>query len=130
MLSLRLEILGSLAREVLVLEKVEQLGGLDATALEKSAGLGNLMAVVQLVMMERALEALWGPEAMILLVQKKGLESKGGVWRREVLERGNFGLPCLHGNDIWGKSPLQKVKACTQGKRVERVGGKREMDSG
>lgn len=90
MLSLRLEILGSLAREVLVLEKVEQLGGLDATALEKSAGLGNLKAVVQLVMMERALEALWGPEAMILLVQKKGLESKGGVWRREVLERGNI----------------------------------------
>ena len=43
--SFRLVILGSLARAVAVLETVEQLGGLEATAPGKSAGLGDLEAV-------------------------------------------------------------------------------------
>lgn len=92
MLSFRLEMLGSLAREVVVLEKVEQLGGLDAMALEKSAGLRVLKTMARPVMEESALEASWGLggwEAMILLEQKKSLELKKRVWRREVLERGN-----------------------------------------
>ena len=90
MLSFRLEILGSLA---VVLEKVEQLGGLDATALKKSAGLPVLMTMARPVTEESAFEALWGLgdwEGMILLEQKKNLELARKVWRREVLERGNI----------------------------------------
>ena len=44
MLSFRLEILGILTREVVVLEKVEQLDSLHVTPLETLAGLGFLEA--------------------------------------------------------------------------------------
>lgn len=92
MSSFRLEILGSLAREVAVLEDVEQLGGLDGTALENSAGHGFLKAVVRPVVEGSALDALWGlrdSRSTILAVQEEGLELKRGVWRGEGLERGN-----------------------------------------
>lgn len=49
-------------------------------------------------MEESVVEVWWGlgdRETMILLVQNKGLELKGGVWRGEVVERGN----------IWALSP-------------------------
>lgn len=44
MLSSCLEMLGILTQEVVVLEKVEQLDGLDVTLLETLAGLGFLKA--------------------------------------------------------------------------------------
>lgn len=78
---------------MVVLEKVEQVGGLDVTALERFAGLGVLKAVVPPVMEENSLEAPWvvgGREGVILLVQKKALEVKRGVWRGEALERENI----------------------------------------
>ena len=55
--SFRLEILGSLTRETTVLEKVEQLGHPDATALKKSTGLGILEAAVWLKERESVLAA-------------------------------------------------------------------------
>lgn len=92
-LSFRLEIPGSLTRETAVLEHAEQLGGSDATALKESAGLGNLEAVVRPVEKESALEAWLGlrsREARTFLVQEDYVELKRGVWRWEVLERGNI----------------------------------------
>ena len=55
--SFRSETLESLARAVAVLERVEQLRGLDGAALGKSAGLGILMAVDRPVVEESALGA-------------------------------------------------------------------------
>ena len=96
--SFRLVILGSLARAVAVLETVEQLGGLEATAPGKSAGLGDLEAVDRLAVEESALGAWWDLRvrgSRILVVQEMGLELKKWVWRGGVLERGN----------IWAFSP-------------------------
>lgn len=96
--SLRLVILGSLARAVAVLETVEQLGGLEATASGKSAGLGDLEAVDRSAVEESALGAWWDLRvrgSRILAAQEIGLDLKKWVWRGGVLERGN----------IWAFSP-------------------------
>ena len=56
-LSLRLEVLGSLAREVAVLEDLKQLGGRCACVLGKRAGHRVLTSRVSLVMEESAPDA-------------------------------------------------------------------------
>ena len=53
-LSFRLEILGSLAREVVVLEGLKQLGGWDTCVLGKGAGHRVLTSRVSLVVEESA----------------------------------------------------------------------------
>ena len=55
--SFRLEVLVNLAREAGVVENVEQVRSLDATAVVKSAAHGTLKAVFRPVVGERALEA-------------------------------------------------------------------------
>lgn len=57
--SFRLEVLVNLAREAGVVENVEQVRSLDATALGKSAAHRTLKAVFRPVVEERPLEAWW-----------------------------------------------------------------------
>ena len=56
-LSFRLEVLGSLAREVAVLEDLKQFGGRDACVLGKCAGHRVLTSRVSLVVEESAPDA-------------------------------------------------------------------------
>ena len=57
--SFRLEVLVNLAREAGVVENVEQVRSLDATALGETAAHGTLKVVVRPVVEERALERWW-----------------------------------------------------------------------
>lgn len=93
--SFRLERLGSLARGTAVLEKVEQLGDSNATALEEWAELGIPDAVVGPVVEESPLAGWcgrWSREVQVrsCLVRAEDHELKTGVWRGEGLERGNI----------------------------------------
>ncbi len=91
--SFRLEILGSLTRKMAVVEKVEQIPSLDATALEKSAGHVVLKAVTRPAGEESGVDlgrGLGGRGWRILVVQEGGDVESRRVWRREGLERGNI----------------------------------------
>ena len=90
--SSQLEILGSQTREVAAVEEVEQVGSLDATALDSAAGhkvleavilkMVTLTATVRPVMEESGLEMRWGLQGRglgILVVQERDVDARRRV---------------------------------------------------
>ena len=92
-LSSRLEILRSLARKLVVLEKADQIGGQDATTSARTAGLLVPQAAVRRIVEESVLEAWWNLQSWgsrVLALHANVAGVKRMVWRGEELERGNI----------------------------------------
>ena len=138
--SYQLEILGSLDGDVAVVVKVERVGSLDATVLDKSAAHKlpeavipkrvTRKAMVRRVMEESALERWWwglqGLESGTLVVQERGVDATRRIWSWGVQGRGNIWTLLRQYYRRVGerrkKITVQKGQSMDPSERVERVG--------